>query len=217
LPSAPRIADAAAPFPNADAAFMRAYDTLARGADLLANGLRSASAGTGPSPTGGRYCARVIGNALRELDRFLNLLADEAARVGGLRVSPGQRNTANKLRDMAAIRLSHRDHARLRALGRSRECLFHCNGRVTRGDDRGGSTMTAGWPERRRPDAPLRRVPLNERLVVSIDDLADIRDFYRRRAFAFHRVAVPPLCPRSADQPGQRRVHLSCRRAINAA
>lgn len=170
---------------------MRAYDTLTRGGDFLANGLRAASAGTGPSPIGGRYYARVIGNALRELDRFLNLLADEAARVGGLRVSPGQRNTANKLRDLATLRLSHRDHARLCALGRSRECLLHCNGLVTRGDDRGGSTMTAGWPERRRPDAPLRRVPVNDRLIVSVDDLADIRDFYRRLAIALHRAALP--------------------------
>lgn len=163
---------------------------MSRGADFLTNGLRTAATGDGPSPIHDRYSAKVIGNALRELDRFLNLLADEAARVSGLLVSPGQRNTANKLRDMAMIGLSLRDHARLRALGRSRECLIYCNGLVTRGDDRGSPIMTAGWPKGSSPDAPLCRVPLNDRLIVTCDELANICAFYQRLAIELERVAL---------------------------
>lgn len=167
---------------GADAGMARAYATLLRGADFLANGLRTPSANslkTASSPIHGRCRARVIGNALRELDRFLNLIADEAAHFTGSPPAPGQRNTANKLRDAAMLRLSCRDYARLRALGRSRECLFHCNGQVTHGDVRGDPIMTAGWPESDHLDAPLRRVSVGDELVVTANDLAEICGFYR--------------------------------------
>jgi hypothetical protein len=80
---------------------------------------------------GGPFGARTFANGLRELDRFLSLLIDEVAssalppamdRVAFAR----QRNTANKLRGVrAALGLGSPDHERLRAIGRSRERLFH--------------------------------------------------------------------------------------------
>lgn len=165
-------------------ALERALVTLDRGASFLGAGLR-AVAGPAPivpaTPITGRFRAKVIGNGLRELDRFLNLLIDEALYTQGLKAFPGQRSTANKLR---AYRLAagrpHQDETRLRALGRSRECLFHCDGRVLRGDSRGDPFMTAGWPASAAADAPLRRVAVGSDLAVDRDDLARVCTFYRR-------------------------------------
>jgi hypothetical protein len=131
----------------------------------------------------GRYRAKVMGNGLRELDRFLNLLIDAVSDARGLPVRPGQRNTANKLGAYrAAMALPHRDEARLRALGRSRDCLFHCEGHVRRGDRRDDPAMTLGWPERDARNAPLRKVAIGQELTVSRSDLADVCRFYRRIA-----------------------------------
>src|SRR5690242_17582816 len=51
------------------------------------------------------------------------------------------------------LRLYCRDYARLRALGRSREFLFHCNGQVTHGDVR---------------DSPRIRAPLFHRRFTTL-------------------------------------------------
>ena len=80
---------------------------------------------------GGPFRARALANGLRELDRFLSVLIDEAARsglAGSLDEAElaRQRNTPNKLRGVrAALGLDSPDHERLRAIGRSRERLFH--------------------------------------------------------------------------------------------
>ena len=111
---------------------------------------------------------KVVGNGLRELDRFLSILIDEvavqasrdAATLDRLR---SRRNTANKLRMLQAMlgRRHHPDHRRLRALGRSRDCLFYCDGRVRRADVRSGQMMTAGWPSHAAADAgDLMTTPL---------------------------------------------------------
>ena len=158
----------------------RARVTLDRAADFLAAGLR-ANAPAGPSPIAGPYRAKVIANGLRELDRFLNLLIDEARRVAGLPVFPDQRNTANKFTaDDFQRQHSLADYERLRALGRSRECLFHCQGRVLRGDRADAERMTAGWPETPGTVTPLRRFALGSEMSVSQQDLADVAAFYRR-------------------------------------
>lgn len=160
--------------------------TLFRGAAFLGACLRAPiahDAESGSLAIEGRYRAKVIGNGLRELDRFLNLLIDAASAARGLPVRPGQHNTANKLAAYrAAISLPHHDDMRLRALGRSRDCLFYCGGRVRRGDRRGGVTMTIGWPERPGHDAPLRRVIVGQELTVTRGDLDDVCRFYRRIA-----------------------------------
>lgn len=164
----------------------RASATLFRGAAFLGACLRAPIAHDVESRSpaiAGRHRAKVIGNGLRELDRFLNLLIDAVSTAQGLPVRPGQHNTANKLAVYrAALALPHDDGGRLRALGRSRDCLFHCGGRVRRGDRRGGLTMTIGWPERPGHEAPLRRVIVGEDLTVTRGDLDDVCRFYRRIA-----------------------------------
>ncbi|HEX7851968.1 MAG TPA: hypothetical protein VF485_19705 [Sphingomonas sp.] len=163
-----------------------ASSTLFRGAAFLGACLRAPTAHDVESLSPaivGRYRAKVIGNGLRELDRFLNLLIDAASDAEGLPVRPGQRNTANKLAAYrAAMALPNDDDRRLRALGRSRDCLFHCAGRVRRGDRRDDMTMTVGWPERPSGDMPLDRVTIGQELTVTRGDLDDVCRFYRRIA-----------------------------------
>lgn len=78
--------------------------------------------------------APFIGNALGELDRFLNLLVDEVARWLGEPARPDQRNTANKLRTLQlAVGGVESSHARLSAVGRSRDYLKHSGGRDATG------------------------------------------------------------------------------------
>ncbi len=79
---------------------------------------------------------RMIGNRLRELDRFLSVLIEDVAAGSG---PPGHdrkhfarlRNTPMKLRvveEMFATGVD--DDARLRAIGRIAACLHHCKGEV---------------------------------------------------------------------------------------
>jgi len=160
--------------------------TLFRGAAFLGSCLRAPIAhdvGSESPAIAGRYRAKVIGNGLRELDRFLNLLIDAASSAEGLPVRPGEHNTANKLSAYRAAKsLPNRDGDRLRALGRSRDCLFHCGGRVQRGDRSGIMAMTVGWPARTGRDAPLDRVTIGQELTVTRGDLDDVCLFYRRIA-----------------------------------
>ena len=179
-----------------------AYRTLVRGTTFL-GGRMADEAIVGNA---GALGPKVIANGLRELDRFLGLLIDEAAaltRAG--RADPigpgGQRNTANKLRSLhAALGSASPHHARLRALGRSRDCLFHCDGIVRRADERGGTFMTAGWPPSiGLEDAPLMTVALGEALVISTIDIRRVCDFYdqiaadlvARKGFLGATVALP--------------------------
>jgi len=184
-------------------AFEHAFATLDRGARFLGAGGGQAPIAMRSRysvPVTGPYHAKVIGNGLRELDRFLNLLIDEAAHALGRPAFPGQRNTANKLNGLyASFGLAPRDDARMRALGRSRECLFHCDGRVLRGDLRDGVRLTLGWPEVPGTDSPLRCVAIGETMVVAREDLADIAAFYRRLGSELCAVAIA----------GERAVNLS--------
>lgn len=157
---------------------MLAYATLKRGTGFLDAGL-CAPGRARPRPIAGPHSARVIGNALRELDRFLNILIGEAARAGGLSMHDGEYNTANKLRAFRrAVRDEDADHERLRAIGRTRECLFHCAGIVRRPDRPGGALMTTGWLEAWGDGTRLRRVALGESLMVSAGDLAELCRYY---------------------------------------
>ena len=161
---------------------VRAHATLERGARFLGAGLRPGQ-GRAPAAISGQYRAKVIGNGLRELDRFLNLLLDEASFRLGLPVRPAQRNTANKLRTFRASTgiEGEKDEVRLRALGRSRDCLFHSGGIVTRGDVREGRRMTAGWGGPGLADG-LQSFGIGEELVVTDADIAGICAFYEALA-----------------------------------
>ncbi|MET0307494.1 MAG: hypothetical protein ABW023_02205 [Sphingomonas sp.] len=135
--------------------------------------------GSGQCAVDGRFRAKVIGNGLRELDRFLNVLIGELARSCGVTLTRGQDNTANKLHSLRrAMGTLDPDHARLRAFGRTRECLFHCAGMVGRGDARDGAMLTTGWREPRG----LRRVAVGTELIVSAGDIADACDYYEALA-----------------------------------
>jgi hypothetical protein len=151
--------------------------TFSRATLFLGNGLSTAGAG----PITGPLRNKVIGNSLRELDRFLNLLIDQiAAMVLPEEAGPGferQRNTANKYRTLrAALVLPSPDHDRLRAIGRSRDCLFHCGGIVRRGDRRGDTAMTAGWA--RADSRRGGRVSIGDRLIIDAADLTALCRFY---------------------------------------
>ncbi len=155
-----------------DAALTAALGTMRRGATFLGDGL----AFPGAAPIAGRHRARLAGNGLRELDRFLNLLLDAAARAAGQDPRPYQANTAAKYRALAPTGSRTRDdHRRLLALGRSRACLFYCEGVVRRPDRRGGTTMTMGWPDAR---GRLGTARLGERLSLDAADFGDIARFY---------------------------------------
>lgn len=152
--------------PDRGVALDGAQATLQRGAAFL---------GRGPWADG-PYRARLIGNGLRELDRFLNILIGEVAAVLGIATGRHERNTANALRRLRdTLGIADDDHARLTALGRSRDCLYYCGGVVRRGDTRGGNAMTSGWAE--GADG-LRRLPLGSALDVTQMQLAEACCYY---------------------------------------
>ena len=129
----------------------------------------------------GRYRVQVIANYLRELDQLLNLLIDEVAiaadpiRFARATLSR-QRNTAAKLDNLRRLlQIPNPDDRRLRAIGRSRDCLFHCKGIVRRPDQRGGDSMTAGWPDEH---FALRTFALGGPLGLAKRDLDDVCRFY---------------------------------------
>lgn len=185
----------------------RAHATLVRGARFLRSGLRTMSVG-GPQPLPlaieGPYRAKVIGNALRELDRFLVVLIEAGTRRAAL-PRPVRRGTAETLRAWPGMRLREADHRRLRALRRSRDCLFHCGGVVRRGDGRGDGMLTAGWADPGTAD--LRRFALGQTLVVTAADLADIGTFYESLAADLLR-AVLAAGPHLAGETGRARGEL---------
>jgi hypothetical protein len=127
----------------------------------------------------------VIGNGLRELDRLLALLLDQ---VSALIAPHGfdhaafarRRNTPNKLGAVqAAMALPGRHHDRLRAIGRSRDCLFYCGGTVRRGDRRHDMRMTAGWsPGDAHGGGMPIGIAIGEHLLITATDLAGVCRFY---------------------------------------
>ena len=167
------------------------------------------------APPTGIWRGKPIGNALRELDRFLNILGDEAARLLCLPITRGQHNTANKLHGIAALGLCRADHARLRALGRSRERLYHCNGRLTDDDQSESWMLAAGRP--REAHGELAPMADGRIIVVTADDLAAIAAFYRRLAMML-RDAVIGATMTGGDKAALAAAHdLSSRCAMTAA
>lgn len=159
-----------------------AHETLMRGTGFLSAGLAGDVHDGGNAPR--NPCrARVLGNGLRELDRFLNVLIDARARTHAVAMPKGQHNTANKLRQLRdALHQPDPDRRRLHALGRSRACLFYCAGIVRRADVPGGGTMTTGWWDRPGEGRVLRQLALGQALHVTPDDLSDVCAFYEQIA-----------------------------------
>ncbi len=154
----------------------RAHRTLERGSRFLGTGLARADQ-AGPQPIAGRYRAKVVGNGLRELDRFLNVLIGALADAQGRPLPDAQHNTANKLSAFCAT-LGLDNHDRLRALGRSRDCLFHCAGIVRRTDAPGAAAMTVGWWDEGGERPMLRSLELGEELVVTAAQLEEVCLYY---------------------------------------
>lgn len=155
----------------------RRYETLARAAAFLAQGrARPLPGGALPSPQAAEVRRRYVANCLGELDRFLHALIDEAA--GQAPAVTVQRNAANKIA-LLPLGRGHAGHERRRllALGRTRACLIHCGGIVSRADQRDGERMTAGWLCPR--SAELETFPMGAELQPAARELADIGAFYR--------------------------------------
>jgi hypothetical protein len=169
----------------------RAAALLLYGADRLGQ-LATDGALADPWPAGSAagVRARYVANCLRELDTFLKGLLDQIAppALG----QPRRHNAASRVHDVA--RLPTRDDrrspplailgsdvARLRALGRSRACLWHCHGLVRRSDRQGDTWMTAGWHA--PGSTQLRRYALGDRLTPEGGDLIGVGAFYRQLAY----------------------------------
>ncbi|MHA0329667.1 hypothetical protein [Sphingomonas melonis] len=121
--------------------------------------------------------ARYVGNCLRELDRFLGVLLDVSCLAPRPRLLTLKPDTATRIAvyetDGWDIRPAQR---RLRALERSRLCLFHDAGRVGCGDVPQAGWLTSGWRDAGSPD--LRRYAIGARLRPSALHLHDIAGFY---------------------------------------
>ncbi|MEN3748729.1 hypothetical protein TPR58_16255 [Sphingomonas sp. HF-S3] len=156
----------------------QAHETLSTGARFFATWLSPSAASLTQEGVAHEYRSRAIGNGLRELDRFLNILLDEVALHHGVARALRARGTARRLRGLRQLLgVADRDHDRLVALGRSRACLFHCSGTVRSGDRRDLTTMTLGWPDG-VAGMPPRRVPLGVRVSLGRGDIESIAKFY---------------------------------------
>lgn len=163
--------------------------TLTRASAFLSAGLRAPRAGCGPLSIEGPMRVKVLANSLRELDRLLSLLIDEAA----LFVAPEGfdhaafarlRNTPNKLSRLhVALALPPSRHERLRAVGRSRNCLFHCGGVVMRGSGIDGSNISQKMPEIDYENHASGQFRIGDDLIVSVDDLQNVCALYDQIGF----------------------------------
>ncbi|MBB5730114.1 hypothetical protein [Sphingomonas prati] len=174
--------------------------TLRRGTRFLGSGLRSGPADATATAITGHGRTKVIGNGLREVDRFLSLLIDAVA--SGV-ATPEDRaalarldNTARKLAMLrTTMALASPDDAALRAIGRSRNCLFHTGGIVRAGLP--GSVPTLGWaaPESAARNGEPAPLPPGSHLAVTPEDLRAICRFYDRIADELVAALAGPLPP----------------------
>lgn len=122
---------------------------------------------------------------------MLNLLIEAvAAGTSFPRFDPAafrrERNAARKLRHLAAMTsLPPIDRARLRAIGRVRACLFHCDGTIHSTALRADLGAAAG---------NIGQGPFSEaKLAVTATELCAICDFYGVVAASLLASALPPL------------------------
>ena len=157
-----------------------ALSTLQHGATFLGQGLRTVADGNAIE---GQYQAKVIANGLRELDRFLNILADAVA--AALKLPPleqaklsRQRNTANKLRQVHEyLGLSSPHHERLLAIGRYRNCLFYRGGAIDPGVTPQRFPISEPAPSH-ESGANGYALIADDRLVIDMHDITDMCRFY---------------------------------------
>lgn len=165
------------PFPHR-LAFVRAHATLRAGCAFM---IRHAGDRAGAEHGLPAFAySRLVGNRLRELDRFLSVLIEEGCRCLGdarhdARAFARLRNTPYKLRLLEAmLGRPSGDEARLRAIGRVGACLCHCAGTIRRpglGEDvrlAGGAVGADAIPAE-----ACARLDLPPRAIRSISD------FYR--------------------------------------
>lgn len=118
--------------------------------------------------------ARMIGNRLRELDRFLSVLIGEAAseiRHQGhdRRAFERLRNTARKLclfEDMVGA--ASGAQARLRAIGRVTACLHHCTGRIHADSLHDDVRIAGGGVGAVSPDEGPGRLRIDPQTILAI-------------------------------------------------
>jgi len=159
-----------------------AYETLRRASNFLA-ALPSTLGKSASARSEFVLPPRVLGNGLRELDRFLDHLIIETGRNAGINAAAGGRRSEQRLRHLRQeLCIDHPDQDRLRALERSRVCLYHYQGIVQRGDGPRVDVMTSGWHTGIPGASPLRQVRLGQILAISADDLTEVCAWYRRLA-----------------------------------
>jgi hypothetical protein len=170
--------------PGSRDALHRAHETLMAGCAFLLRTVDGRMGAAPISPT--NVYARMQGNRLRELDRFLSILLDETAHAvrGADHDGPGftrLRNTPNKLRLVETMKAARRcanatsgDDGRLRAIGRISACLNHCSG-VVHAPDVHRDVLLAGGSVA-ETDAAFRPA---DRLRLSSETLDAIGAFYR--------------------------------------
>jgi len=160
----------------------RAHVTLAAGCAFLMRTVEGRTA----SPAA--VYARLQGNRLRELDRFLSILLDETAQaVHG----PGHdasgyarlRNTPNKLRLVAGMQRRAGSatvsmEIRLRAIGRISACLNHCSG-VVHAPGLHRDVLLAGGRAGEALAVSRTIGPVSDKLRLSPETLHAIALFYR--------------------------------------
>jgi hypothetical protein len=160
----------------------QAHRTLLAASRFLGSGLACSNG----AAIAGRYRAKVLGNGLRELDRFLSVLLDEVAWAAGWDGAEHLalvrlRHTADKLGHVRSRPgVTDGDVARLRALAHCRNILFHCNGLVRRGDTRHAASLTLGWPANADEGQAATILRVGERLAVSPAELLWVCALYCR-------------------------------------
>lgn len=164
----------------------QAHGTLSRAAAFFLDGPGRAGW------TGGKLHAKVVGNGLRELDRFLSVLLDELAERSShwpddeVVAFARTRNTASKLALFSTrMGLPDPDLGGWRALGRCRDCLYYTGGVVRRADTRASTAMTLGWP------GPAH-ARLGQPIPLTGPDVAWICALYRTTAADLVAAAAAP-------------------------
>jgi len=149
----------------------RAHGTLEAGCRFMA--MRADEGAVTAGRWGEVAHARLLGNRLLELDRFLSLLIDEIPGVDGQSAAlPALRNTARKL-DRFAI-MARPDDARLRAIGRIAASFRHCDGLIHNVAIHDDMRLAGGMP-----GAVAGMGERGTRLCLTPPTIVAICDFYR--------------------------------------
>lgn len=166
------------------AALFKAHDTLKSGTDHVISRAQSHRA---EGKADAIVQTRMLGNSLRELDRFLSICTDEATRHldSAALCDPAfarLRNTPRKL-CLVEARIGARTsrHVRLRAIGRVRACLHHCSGRIHDAAIHGDVALAHGSGCGTTPPSGPEQGE-SQRLILAGATVVSISNFYREIA-----------------------------------